>query len=66
MSLTKGSIIQITDENHEWYPCILVISEVKDFGCQAYISVPLKGDAYIRLKFGEYEYVGASAKLTAQ
>lgn len=54
-----GAIIQITNPEHEWYPALLVVSELKSFGCQAYIKIPMEdGLAYLRLKTSDYEVVG--------
>ena len=30
-----GDIIQITDESHPWYPCLLIVTEPKTWGVQA-------------------------------
>lgn len=55
--LQVGDIIQIKPP-HAWAYCILMVSEVKSFGCQAYIEIPDKGQAYIRLNKNEYIKVG--------
>ncbi len=60
--LEKNDIVQITDENHKWFPSLIVVSEVKSWGIQGYTHVPTNDDtpnapAYIRLKEGEYEQV---------
>ena len=60
-----GDIIQITDSNDKWFPCLLIVSEVKSWGVQAYITVPYKGSAYYRIEFGKFELVGV-AKIVAE
>lgn len=58
-----GDIVQITDPNHHWYPCLIIVSEVKSWGIQGYISIPNDnqgnvGNAYIRLPNESFEMVG--------
>lgn len=71
MTVQKGDIIQITDETHDWFPALLVVSEAKSFGCQAYAMVPVEGSnniagrAYIRLETNSYEKVGAAQIVAA-
>jgi hypothetical protein len=61
--IEEGDIIQITDESNNWFPCLLVVSEVKSWGVQAYITVPtndkeVNGNAYYRIETGKFEKVG--------
>ena len=68
MELKRGDIIQITDENDKWYPCLLIVDEIKPWGVQAYISIPRNdgepcGSAYYRIKSGKFEKVGEAVLL---
>lgn len=61
----KHDIVQITNPKHHWYPCLIIVSEVKSFGIQGYTYIPKNniGDiarAYIRLKHEDFETVGSS------
>lgn len=59
--IKPGDLIQITREDHHWFPCVAMVSEVKSFGCQAFVWVPAGGgvgEVYIRLKREDYEKVG--------
>lgn len=61
----KGDIVQITDENHHWFPALIIVSELKSFGIEGYtlvINYPDKpnGCAYIRLKHEQIELVGSA------
>ena len=56
----KDDIVQVTNDDNEWFPCLVVVSELKAFGIQGYTSIPKKGQAYIRLKFEDYEKVGTA------
>jgi hypothetical protein len=63
--LTENDIIQIAPP-HKWGRCLAVISEMKSFGVQAYVSIPnndgtAPGSAYIRLSWDDFEPVGARA-----
>ena len=59
-----ADILQITNDSHHWYPSLVIVSEVKSFGCTAYAFIPQKRDtgtaapAYIRLGKEDYEKVG--------
>jgi hypothetical protein len=66
--LLCGDIIQVTDETHHWYPCLLIVQEVRTWGVQAYLVIPdntdgPNGTAYIRIEKGAYECVGAAVVL---
>lgn len=60
MKYEKGDVVQITNQEHHWFPCLIVVSESKDFGIQGYVTVPKKGDAFIRLNHDDFEVVGKS------
>jgi hypothetical protein len=60
-----GDIVQIVDEKHPWYPCLLIVSEVKSWGVQACTLIPKSndssegpGEAYNRLPFEQIAIVG--------
>ena len=56
----KGDVIQVNEHvgNGSWTGCLMIVDEVKDWGVQAYLHIPMQGDAYLRLKHGEYDVVG--------
>ena len=58
-------IVQITDKDHHWFPALVIVTEVKSFGCQGFMTVVRNNDtdtqnwpAYIRLRSESYEIVG--------
>lgn len=53
--LKRGSIIQANENAGEWCGTILVVDEVKSWGVQAFVHIPMKGDAYIRLTPEQFE-----------
>ena len=63
-ALRPGDIVQITNEAHHWFPCLIVVREPKSFGCMGYTVIPTNTDerngaAYIRLNSADYEPIGA-------
>jgi hypothetical protein len=39
-----GDIVQIIDVQHPWYPCLLIVDEVKPWGIQAACIIPESND----------------------
>ena len=65
MDIKRGDIIQIEDPEHHWFPCLLVVDEVKNWGVVAYLSIPKDnsgdvGHAPIRLETGVFTRVGVA------
>src|SRR5689334_7147801 len=71
VELREGSIIQITDGGHPWFPALLIVDEVKTWGVQAFAFIPESNvagpapRAYNRLKTGSFEVVGQAAMVPA-
>ncbi len=68
MNYEKGDIVQITDEGHHWFPCLIVVDKPKSWGVRGYVTFPKKnsGDvrsAYIRLDNNEITKVGSAQVL---
>ena len=61
--LKRGSIIQANENAGAWCGTVLIVDEVKNWGVQAFVHVPMRGDAYIRLKSDQYEMLGGTAVL---
>ena len=64
--LKRGSIIQANENAGDWCGTVLIVDEVKSWGVQAFVHVPMKGDAYIRLRSDQFEVLGAEAVLMPQ
>lgn len=58
IEVVKGNIIQITNPKNPWYTCILVVDEVKSWGVQGYVTIPLQGDAFYKVKNEDFVVVG--------
>ena len=55
----ENSVVQINEKGQEgWIGCLVHVSEVKSWGVQGFIHIPMKGDAYIRLEWDKIDYIG--------
>ena len=64
--LNKNDIVQITNQEHNWFPCLIIVDKVKSWGIQGYIILPTNddkpnGSAYTRLKTEDYEPIENNA-----
>ena len=59
----KNDVIQINENfnGSGWVGCLMIVDEVKNWGVQAYLHVPMQGDAYLRIKHGEFDVIGKAA-----
>ena len=58
-TVKRNSIIQINEHGPEgWIGCIAQVDEIKSWGVQAWVKIPLQGDAYIRIKTEQFDYIG--------
>jgi hypothetical protein len=71
--INTTDIIQITDEHHPWYACLLVVSEVKFWGVVAYIAIPESNDgskrpapAFNRLNYNQFKKVGKATVILGE
>ena len=53
--LKRGSIIQANENAGDWCGTVLIVDEVKSWGVQAFVHIPMKGDAFIRLTPEQFE-----------
>ncbi len=66
--MEPGDIVQITDPSDNWYPCLLIVSEVKSWGIQGCVIMPTpKGtrEAYYRIENGKFQVVGKAILVSA-
>lgn len=61
--LKHGSIIQANENAGDWCGTVLIVDEVKEWGVQAFVHVPMQGDTYIRLRHDQYDVLGGEAVL---
>lgn len=58
-SLEFGDVVQINPEVDSKFPaCFMVVTEVKSWGAQGYVTIPGRGNAYYRAKHENMEYIG--------
>lgn len=63
MDIKRGSIIQANERAGDWCGTVLIVDEVRNWGVQAFVRIPMQGDAYIRLRSDQFEVLGAEAVL---
>ena len=63
VELKRGSIIQANENAKDWCGTVLIVDETKEWGVQAFVHIPMQGDAYIRLKHDQYDILGGEAVL---
>lgn len=61
--LARGVIVQITNESHKWYRCLLVVEHGHSNGIMGYTVIPTNegvpnGVAHIRISNLDYTVVG--------
>lgn len=59
--IVPGDIVQIDPEHNDLFGgCFMVVSEVKPWGVQGYVTIPKDGprQAYYRVPRGKFEVVG--------
>jgi hypothetical protein len=67
----ENDLIQVNEEGPmNWFRCILVVDEVKSWGVQAYAIIPqardkTSADAFMRLKWSEFDTLGAKTLFVA-
>jgi hypothetical protein len=66
LAIRPGDIVQIIDESHPWFSCLLIVTEVKEWEVQAGVPIPHSNDkqdvgmAMNRLEFSKIQKVGTA------
>lgn len=54
-----NDIIQLLEDAQEgWVGCLLIVSEIRSWGVLGYVKLPLQGDVYLRVPWGQFGIVG--------
>lgn len=62
--LEEGDIVQVIDETHPWFGCLIVVTEPKSWGIQGFVSWPESNEehklatAFTRLNYDKIKKVG--------
>ena len=64
--IKKNSVVQANEKAGDWCGCLLLVDEVKAFGVMAHVKIPFSGDAYVRLKFDQIDYIGEAVLITEE
>lgn len=64
--LTPGDVVQIDPEHPLFGGCFALVTEVKPWGIQGFVSIPQErgkppGEAYCRLEWRQIELVGRAS-----
>lgn len=66
MTVQVHDIVQVNPSVEVFGACLVVVTEVKTWGIQGYIQVTgATGQAYVRLKFEDFEPTGGKAVWSA-
>lgn len=60
-----GSVVQTNSRCNEWSYCLILVTDVHEWGVTGGIRVPYKGIAYTRLEWDRIEYVGQAPYVLA-
>lgn len=63
VAIHENSVVQITDNKHPWFGCIVVVKKIRKEGIQAFAIIPdnspgVNAAAFINLSKETYEYIG--------
>ena len=60
--LQINTVVQITENGPDgWVECFVTVSEVKSWGIQGYVQIPMEEcRAYIRLKPNQFQVIGTA------
>lgn len=54
-----NDVIQLLENAQEgWVSCLMIVDEIKSWGVQAYMKLPLQGDAYLRIPWDQFTLIG--------
>ena len=62
-NIRRGSIIQANEKAKDWCGTVLIVDKVASWGVQAFVHIPMQGDAYIRLTPDQFDDLGGEAVL---
>jgi hypothetical protein len=55
----ENSVVQLNEKAQEgWIGCFLQVSEVKNWGVQRWVQIPMGGSAYLRPTWDQIDYIG--------
>lgn len=57
MEIKRHDVVQI-NENHNWTGCFVYVTDVESWGIKGFVSMPSKGNAYVRLNWQQFNKIG--------
>lgn len=65
--IIENAVVQVNEKGQQdWIGCLVQVSEVKGWGIQGWVQIPKSGQAYIRLKWEEIDYIGQAVMASAE
>ena len=65
--IIKNAVVQVNEKGQQdWIGCLVQVSEVKGWGIQGWVHIPKSGQAYIRLKWEEIDYIGQAVMASVE
>lgn len=63
----KTSVVQINGLGQGgWMGCLCQVDEVREWGVQAWVQIPMQGAAYIRLNWNQFDYIGEARLILSE
>lgn len=59
MNIQVNDVVQLVP-GHKWAGCFVTVTEVKSWGIQGFVQIPLRGPAYIRVTQEDYVKIGTA------
>lgn len=59
VQIIKNDVVQINENGLEgWIGCLVQVQLVKAWGVQGWVKIPMQGDAYIRVRWDQLDFIG--------
>ena len=57
---SRGDIVQITEDGHDWFGCLLTLTEATPRRLMGFCDIPMQGQAHLFLRPSQVAKVGRS------
>ena len=59
--IVTGSVVQVNDSCGNFSYCLVLVTDIRDWGILGGVQIPGQGFAFVRLKWEQVVYVGQAA-----
>ena len=57
--IKENSVVQLNENAQDgWRGCLAQVDEVRSWGVQCWIQIPMQGSAYLRPTWDQIDYIG--------